>query len=61
MARHVAEAERKLQNSHYDDEKKGGEWDEYVTLNKKQHTIMESLADHGYNDIDDGTKVQHFL
>ena len=40
-----AEAEKKLQNSHYDGKKKRWHWDMYVTLNQKCHTIMESHAD----------------
>ena len=27
----------------------------------EQHIDMESIADHGYSDIEDGTKVHHFL
>ena len=58
MARQAAEAERKLQSSHYDGEKKGWEWDKYVTLHKEQHTIMESLTDY---QMDNGDKVCHCL
>ena len=36
-------------------------WDKYVILHKEQHTIMESLANHGYHGIKDGTKVYVFL
>ena len=61
MARLVTEAERKLQKSHYDAEKKGRDWDKYVALHKEQHTIMESLVDHDYSGINHGTKVHHFL
>ena len=28
---------------------------------KKQHIIMESIADHGNSGIDNDTKVYHFL
>ena len=43
-------------------QKKTG-WDlyKYVALHKEQHTMMESLDDHGYSGIDGGTKVHHFL
>ena len=34
LARQVTEAEGKLQTSHYYDEKKGWNWDKYVTLHK---------------------------
>ena len=47
--------ERKLQNSHYDGEKKGWDWNKYVALHKEQHTIMASLGDCGYSGIDDST------
>ena len=30
-------------------------------IHKEQLTIMESLVDHGYSGIDDGTKVYCFL
>ena len=36
-------------------------WDKYVALYKKQHKIKESLKDHGYSGIDNGTKVCIFL
>ena len=36
--------ERNLLNAHSDSEKKGLNWDKYVSLYKEQHTIMESLA-----------------
>ena len=42
-----AEAEEKLQNSHYDGENKTFDWDKYVTLNKEQNAIMESLKNYG--------------
>ena len=61
VARHAAEAERKLQTSHYDGEKKGWDWDKYITLHKEQHAIMESLTDYGYSGMNNGTKVGHFL
>ena len=61
MARHAAEAKRKLQNSHYDGERKTWDWDKYVALHKEQHAIVESLTDYGYSCMDNGTKVCHFL
>ena len=61
MTRQATYAERELQNSHYDGEKKLWDWDKYVTLNKEQHTIIKSLLDHGYSGMGKGTKVQHIL
>ena len=55
----ATEAERKLQNSHYDGEKKSWDWDKYVAIHKEQHTIIESLVDNGYSGMDKGTKVLH--
>ena len=61
VSRWTTEAERKLQTSHYDDERKGWDWDKYVALLKEQHTIIKSLANYGYSGMDDGTKSCHFL
>ena len=40
---------------------KGWDQDKYVTFDKKQHAIMESLTDYGYSGMDNGTKVHHLL
>ena len=61
VARQAADAERKLQTSDNDGEKKGWDMDKYVALHKEQHAIINSLTDHGYSGMDDGTKVHHFL
>ena len=61
MAMQTTDVERKLQNSQYDGERKGWDWDKYVALHKEQHAIMESLTDYGYSGMDNGTKVCHFL
>ena len=61
VARQAIDAKGKLQNSHYDDERKTWDWDKYVALYKEQHAIMESLADYGDSCMDNGTKVHHFL
>ena len=61
IARHAPEAERKLQNSPYDHEKKGWDWDKYVTFHHEKHAIMVSLAGHGFSGISDGTKVCPFI
>ena len=55
VARQAVEAERKLQNSHYDGEEKMWDWDKYIALHEEQHTIMESLTDYGYSGMDNGT------
>ena len=61
MTRQTTEAERKLQTSCYDGERKGWDWDKYVALHKEQHVIMENLTDYGHRGMDSGTKVCHFL
>ena len=61
VAWQAAKAERKLQTSHYDSERKGWYWDKYVSLHKEKHTIMGSLTDYGYSEMDNGTKVCHFF
>ena len=61
MARQAAGAERKVQNSHYDGERKTLDWEKYVALHKELHIIMESLTDYGYSGMDNGIKVRHFL
>ena len=53
MAKHATEAERKVQNSDYDGDKKGWDWDKCISLQKEQHTMMETL-NHDYHCIDDG-------
>ena len=61
VARQATETEGKLQNSHYDGERKMWYWNKYVALYKKQHVIMESLTDYRYSGMDNGTTVCHFL
>ena len=55
--RQATDAERKLQNSQYDGEKKGWDWDKYVAIHKEEHTMIKSLVHNGYNGMDKGTKV----
>ena len=43
MVRQAAEAEGKLQNSHYDGKRKTWDWDNYAVLHIEQCVIMESL------------------
>ena len=61
VARRAADAEGKLQNFHYNGERKIWDWEKYVALHKERHTIMESLTDYGYSEMDNGTKVHNFL
>ena len=56
VARQATEAKKKLQTSHYGGRRKGWDWDKYVALQKEQHAIMESLADHGCSGINNVTK-----
>ena len=35
------------------------EW--FVTAHKEQHTILEGLTNHGYNGLDDRTKVTRLV
>ena len=61
VARQVAVAEGKLQNSHDNSKRKTWHWDKYVALHKEQHAIMESQTNYGYSGMNNGTKVCHFL
>ena len=54
-------AEKKLQSSHYDGEKKRWDCNEYVTLHKEQNTIMEILADDDYIGMNSSAKFHYFL
>ena len=40
VARQAAEADKKLQNSHYDGEKKEQDWDKYMLYSKKNSTQL---------------------
>ena len=61
MARLAADAEGKLQNSHYNGERKAWDWDKYVALYKEQYAIMENFTDYVYSGMDNGIKFCHFL
>ena len=43
VAQQATETEKMMQNSLYDGEKKGWDWDKYAALHKEQHMIMDSL------------------
>ena len=59
VARQAIKAEWNLQNSHYDSEKKGWDWNKYVAFYKEQHMVIKSLIDYGYSGMDIST--EHFL
>ena len=61
VVRQAIGVERKLQSSCNDDEKISWDWNKYVALCKEQHKIIESLLDHGYSGMDEGTEDHHFL
>ena len=61
VAMQAAEAERKLQASHYGNERKDLNWNKYVTAYKEQHDIKESITDYGYSGSDNDTKAHQFL
>ena len=60
VASHATEAERKLWNSHNNGEKKKWDWYKYVMLHKEQHTMIDSLAYHGYSGINNVKRVHFF-
>ena len=51
-------AERKLHNLAYRSERKGWNFEKYVTAHKEQHTILQGLEEHGYKGIDERSKVR---
>ena len=52
-------AERKLHNLAYRSERKGWNFEKYVTAHKEQHTILQGLEEHGYKGIDERSKVRY--
>ena len=61
MVRHATGAERKLQVSQYEGEKKGRDWDKFDAIYNEHQIIMGNLVDHDYNGIDNSTKIFNFL
>ena len=54
-------AERKLETTTYDGEKRRWNFERYVKTHKDQHTILDNLKEHGYAGIDERSKVRHLL
>ena len=55
------EAEAKLKDSSYHGEKHHWNFERYVRMHQDQHTILQSLVQHGYAGIDERSKVRHLL
>ena len=55
------EAEAKLKDSSYHGEKRQWNFKKYVWMHQDQHTILQSLVQHGYAGIDEWSKVRHLL
>ena len=55
------EAEAKLKDSSYHGEKRHWNFERYVWMHQDQHTILQSLVQHGYAGIDEHSKVRHLL
>lgn len=52
-------AERKLETTAYNGEKKRWNFERYVRTQVDQHSILEGLVEHGYAGIDERSKVRH--
>ena len=61
MNHQANEAEAKLKDSSYHGEKRRWNFEQYVCMHQDQHTILQSLVQHGYAGIDEGSKVRHLL
>ena len=55
------EAQAKLKDSSYHGEKHCWNFERYVCMHQDQHTIIQSLVQHGYAGIDERSKVRHLL
>ena len=54
-------AERRLEVTTYDGEKRRWNFERFVKTHKDQHTILDNLREHGYAGIDERSKVRHLL
>ena len=54
-------AERRLETTTYDGEKRRWNFEKFVKIHKDQHTILDNLREHGYAGIDERSKVRHLL
>ena len=57
----VSAAENILQNLVYHGERNNNTFKRYITIQKKQHTILENLEQNGYKGIDDRSKVWYLI
>lgn len=54
-------AERRLEMTSYDGEKRRWNFERFIKIHKDQHTILDNLREHGYSGIDERSKVRHLL
>jgi hypothetical protein len=54
-------AEKRLETTTYQGEKKRWDFEKYVRVHVEQHSILEGLVEHGYSGIDARSKVRHLL
>jgi len=55
------QAELKLLTLTYQDKRKNWNFECFVMSHKEQHTILESLTDHGYPGMNERTKVDQLI
>ena len=61
MNHQANEAEAKLKDSSNHGEKRRWNFERYVRMHQDQHTILQSLVQHGYAGIDERSKVRYLL
>ena len=54
-------AERKLETTAYQGEKKRWDFERYVRQHVDQHSVLQGLTEHGYSGIDARSKVRHLI
>ena len=54
-------AEDKLKTTVYNGKQRRWDFEKYVNVHKRQHSIMEGLVEHGYTGIDPRYKVRYLL
>ena len=57
----AAAAEKELESHRYNGESRNYSLEQHILTHKKAHAILEDLKDHGYNGIDDRSKVRKFV
>ena len=55
----AAAAEDQITKARYNGESKRWSFDSYVAVHLAQHQILVGLVEHGYQGMDNGTKVHH--